>query len=266
MTSGRFGRQVRLFIVFCVSLLIAPISHSDHGPVLHSTSLSIAVATNFAPALDEIASAFTDETTIELRAITGSTGKLYAQIMNGMDVDLFLSADQTRINRLVNDDLTISDTQTTYAKGRLVWWQPDSLQSVDWQKRLEIGNDVKVIAHAQPDLAPYGLAAVQALSKCFQFDRSKIDFVQGENIGQAYAYVATGNADAGLVALSNIRLASTVPRNSYSLVPSSCHEPIKQDAVVLRSSQNVVVARRFLEFLRNEKIQQRIAEFGYQSP
>ncbi|MCY3858021.1 MAG: molybdate ABC transporter substrate-binding protein [Gammaproteobacteria bacterium] len=266
MIGVEIGSQVRTLAIALITFVVMSEAHAVQNHEIRSTPLRIAVATNFAPILDEIAHEFTDATRIELSVITGSTGKLYAQIKNGMDVDLFLSADQIRVRRLVNDDLTISDTVSTYAEGRLVWWQPDSQQDVDWQKRLKVGSDVKVIAHAQPDLAPYGLAAVQALSKCFQLDRSNIGFVQGENVGQAYAYVATGNADAGLVALSNIKLAATVPRQSYSLVPDACHDPIKQDAVVLRTSQNVIVARRFLEFLFTEEIQQRIAKYGYQIP
>ncbi len=225
--------------------------------------LRIAVATNFAPVLNEIAAEFTDATHIDVNLIIGSTGKLYAQIKNGMAIDLFLAADQTRIHRLVDDGVTIKDTLTTYAEGRLAWWHPGSQPNFDSENTLQIGNEVGVVAFAQPDLAPYGKAAEEALSKCFRFDRARIRFVHGENVGQTYAHVTTGNADAGFVALASIRIATGVKEGSYAIVPRDCHEPIRQDAVVLKASRNAIAARQFLDFLRDERIQQRIAEYGY---
>ena len=266
MNSVNNSTQGRRVAGLLIVLMVSPTAHTNHDTETTSDPLRIAVATNFVPVLEEIAVEFTASTNVELGLVTGSTGKLYAQIKNGLHVDLFLSADQIRINRLVEAELTIQDTLTTYAHGRLVWWQPGSNQSVDWANKLNIGPDIRVIAHAQPELAPYGKAAVQALSNCFHVDRSRISFVQGENVGQAYAYVATGNADAGLVALSNIKLAALVPRQSYSNVPSTCHKPIKQDAVVLRSSRSVTVARRFIEFLGNNETRRKIAEYGYELP
>lgn len=228
--------------------------------------LSVAVATNFAPVLDEVALQFEDTTNIELRLIAGSTGKLFAQIKNGLDVDLFLSADQVRIRRLVEIDMAIEDSLTTYAEGRLVWWQPRSQTNFESRKPYEIGNDIRVISYAQPDLAPYGKAAEQALSKCFRLNRARIRFVHGENVGQAYAHVATGNADAGLVALASINLANAAACEDYFIVPRSCHEPIRQDVVILKSSRRLPAAHQFLHFLQSDKVQQRIAEYGYELP
>ena len=239
---------------------------ANQGSAIHSKSMRIAVATNFAPALDEIVLEFTEATQLVISVISGSTGKLYAQIKNGMDVDLFLAADQVRIRRLVDDGMAVEDTLTTYAEGQLVWWHPGSRQIFNLQNRLDVRNDVSVIAYAQPDLAPYGKAAEQALSNCFRFDRSRIRFVHGENVGQTYAHVATGNADAGLVALASIKLAKSVSQSSYTSVPRSCHEPIKQDAVVLKSSRNTTAARQFLQFLKTDSMQRRMTEYGYMLP
>ena len=228
--------------------------------------LRIAVATNFVHVLDEITAEFTEITKIRTNVITGSTGKLYAQIRSGMDIDVFLAADQTRVHRLVGDGLTIEDTLSTYAEGRLAWWQPGSRPNFDSGSALEIGNDVSVVAFAQPNLAPYGMAAKQALSKCFRFDRARIRFVHGENAGQTFAHVATGNADAGLVALANIRVAESVETGSYAVVPSECHEPIRQDVVVLTTSRNVTAARQFVDFLQEARIRRLIAASGYRLP
>ena len=266
MHATKLRQHVRYLALLVVGLLTAQhvIADEDFGTQMES--LKIAVATNFAPALNEIALEFTTTTNIGVKVVTGSTGKLYAQIMNGLDVDLFLAADQVRIRRLVDDGLTLNDTLTTYAVGRLVWWHPGAEPIIDSANRLEIGNDIKVIAYAQPELAPYGKAAEEALSKCFSFDGSRVRFVHGENAGQTYAHVATGNADAGLVALASIKLAESEPKGGYTSVPVACHEPIKQDAVVLKSSRNETTARRFLQFLRNEGIQRRVAEYGYTLP
>ena len=249
-------------------LFLFAASYATASPEAVTTrkSLRIAVATNFVPALDEIVAEYAVSTETEVSLIAGSTGKLYAQIRNGMDIDVFLAADQARILRLVEDGMTLEDTLTTYAEGRLVWWHPESHPTFNTENNLIIDDIVGVVAYAQPDLAPYGMAAEQALSKCFQFDRKRIRFVHGENVGQTYAHVATGNADAGLVALASIRFANDVIETSFAIVPRDCHEPIRQDAVVLKASRNTIAARQFLDFLRDERTRQRIAEYGYTSP
>lgn len=253
-----------MFLIICLGLTTQASAQRDQTD--QAKSLRVAVATNFAPVFKEIVNAFTAATQIELSVITGSTGKLYAQIKNGMDVDLFLAADQSRINRLVSDGLALNDTQSTYAEGRLVWWEPGSQPSFDKENTLDIGEGVSVVAFAQPDLAPYGIAAEQALMNCFRFDVSRLRFVHGENVGQTYAHVATGNAEAGLVALSNVRLAESITEHSYAIVPKRCHEPIKQDAIVLSTSRNEYIARQFLEFLADERNQHLMLKYGYSLP
>ena len=250
-------------MLLLVAVALSPNTTADPAA---TAELRIAVATNFAPVLDEITAEYTELTKIRTNVITGSTGKLYAQIRNGMDIDVFLAADQTRVHRLVGDGLTIEDTLATYAEGRLVWWQPGSEPIFDSENALQIDNDVRVVAFAQPSLAPYGMAAEQALSKCFRFDRAQIRFVHGENAGQTFAHVATGNADAGLVALASIRVADSVETGSFAVVPTKCHDPIRQDLVVLNTSRNVTAARQFVDFLQEERIQHLIANFGYTLP
>lgn len=266
MKSAVFTWQDRCLAILFVNLIMVTNTLANQDSAIHSKSIRIAVATNFAPALKEIALEFTEANHIAISVVSGSTGKLYAQITNGMDVDLFLAADQVSIRRLVDDGMAIADTLITYAEGRLVWWHHGSPQIFEPQKRLVVRNNVGVIAYAQPDLAPYGRAAEQALAKCFRFDRSQIRFVHGENVGQTYAHVATGNADAGLVALASIKLAESVSQSSYTSVPTDCHEPIRQDAVVLASSRNISAARLFLQFIRTEGIQGRMREYGYTLP
>lgn len=266
MIDTKLGRYVRPITICVISIFAATYTTADRASEAQLRLLRVAVATNFAPVLNEIAKEFEETRNVELRVITGSTGKLYAQITNGLEVDLFLSADQVRIRRLVDIDMAIENSLTTYAEGRLVWWQSRSHPPIDPQKQFDIGDEIRVIAYAQPELAPYGKAAEQALSKCFHLNRSQIRFVHGENVGQAYAHVATGNADAGVVALASIKLADGGSHGAYFNVPRSCHDPIRQDAVILKSSRSVVAAGEFLQFLQSEKVQQRIAEYGYELP
>ena len=266
MRSEKFLNMARYLAVVTIATCLALSTFVKPEDTPEANLLIIAVATNFAPVLSELTIEFKNETNIDTRVITGSTGKLFAQIKNGMDIDVFLSADQSRIHRLVRDGMTIQDTLRTYAQGTLAWWQPGFRPVFDAQKSIRIQEHVDVVAFAQPELAPYGMAAKQALSTCFEFDRSKLRFVHGENAGQTFSHVATGNADAGLVALASIRIADIVEVDSYAVVPNDCHEPIKQDAVVLKTSRNMAAARQFIEFLLKERIQQRIATFGYSSP
>lgn len=266
MKYANSEQRGRYAVILLVVTFFAANTDTSADSAIQPNSLRIAVATNFTPVLKVIATEFTKATRIGISVISGSTGKLYAQIRSGMDVDVFLAADQTRIHRLVEDGMTLDDTLTTYAEGKLVWWQPDSLPIFNTENMLQISSDVSVVAFAQPEIAPYGMAAEQALSKCFQFEHSRIRFVYGENAGHTYAHVATGNADAGLVALASIKISEIAAEDSYTIVPDSCHQPIRQDAVALKASRSADTARQFLNYLRDERAQQLIAAYGYTLP
>lgn len=226
----------------------------------------VAVATNFAPVLEELSAHYSTNGSNKIEVISGSTGKLFAQITNGMKVDVFLAADQQRPDRLVEAGLASPESQLTYAYGRLVWWQPDAQPTFNQQSKHAVHSNVKFIALAQPDIAPYGLAARQALANCFQFKTNQVRFVFGENVGQSFAQIATGNADAGLVALANVKKHPTIESSSYALVAKHCHKPIKQDAVLLHTSENVAQATHFLKYLQSESTKALIRQYGYDVP
>ncbi len=228
-------------------------------------SVQVAVATNFVRTFHEITAIFSTETQIAVTVVTGSTGKLYAQIVNGMHVDLLLAADRKRVDLLGEKDLILSDTRMTYAIGRLAWWHPHvkSIQDMDMRAMIPIEASIRTVAMAQPALAPYGTAAAQALNQCFQYDPQKLRFVYGENIGQTFAQVATGNADAGLVALASIKTASRIPPRSFEVIPSRCHLPIKQDAAVLKFSSNPIDAKLLLKFMSRPLTKKLIRQAGY---
>ena len=241
------------------------------SPVISGNSadnqLTVAVATNFVTTFAQLARDFTELSGLEIRTSTGSTGKLYTQILNGMDVDVFLSGDQDRVTLLIENDLAKEESRITYALGRLAFWMPDrEFGDGDHSSTQSLLQDTSVLAIANPKLAPYGLAANQSIDRCFNLDRSKTTIVNGENIGQTFAFVSTRNADAGFVALSSLYAASTIDSREYQIVSSECHDPIRQDAVILKSSRSPGHAQTFLNHLRSAKIREFIETAGYSLP
>ena len=257
--SKRFASTACGFVLACG--IIAAANNAQAEDVI-----KVAVATNFAPVLKHIASLFHAEANVRIETRTGSSGKLYAQILNGMDIDIFLSADQARVDKLVAAEKTLPDTRMTYAEGRLVWWVPGTATALNKEQAIPKKINVEVVALAQPRLAPYGLAAQQTLMNCMNIDSDQTRLVYGENVGQAFAHVATGNAAAGLVALPNVMLMPNIQRSEYWVVPSQCHEPINQDAVALAGTSNASTAKEFLVFLRSRHIRQLIKTSGYAGP
>ncbi len=220
-----------------------------------SVTAYIAVATNFKTTADQLTSAFMAQQQHQLIIVSGSTGKLFNQIKQGAPFDLFLSADEQRASRLIDEGFAVQGSQSTYAVGRLVLLgnQPHPLTDLK-------GNQFRRLAVANPKLAPYGLAAAQTLKK---LDLEKVladKIVTGENVGQAYAMVATGNADLGFVALSMIESAEQA---QAWMVPADYHDPIRQDLVLLKHGQNNPAAQAFLSFLSSSQAQTLIEAAGY---
>lgn len=241
---------------FCVLLLLAP----GIGAACAGTA-TIAVATNFAEAADDLIARFEAQTDHRITLVTGSTGKLFAQIIEGAPFDAFLAADQARPARLETEGRAVAGSRFTYAEGRLVLWSatPGFITS-DGATVIRAGKFAH-LAIANPDLAPYGLAAKQALQGLGLWDAITPKLVMGQNIGQAFSMVATGNAELGLVAKSY----AISPRNSQagSLwdVPETLYDPIRQDAVLLDDTN--AAARDFLAYLKAPEAGAVIAGYGY---
>ena len=221
-----------------------------------STTAYVAVATNFKSTADQLIAAFTAQHHHQLIVVSGSTGKLFNQIKQGAPFDLFLSADAQRAGFLIDEGFAVPGSQTTYAVGRLVLLgnQPTTLEDL---KR----NQFRRLAMANPKLAPYGLAASQTLETLALNHVLADKIVMGENVGQAYAMVATGNADLGFVALSMIQPAA---RTQAWLVPAEYHDPIRQDLVLLKHGQNNPAAQAFIQFLSSRQAGALIETAGYQ--
>jgi len=239
------------------SLLARQASSTADANAGVSATAYVAVATNFKTTIDQLTGAFMAQQQHQLVVVSGSTGKLFNQIRQGAPFDLFLSADAQRASRLIDEGFAVQGSQLTYAVGRLalLGTQPNPLTILK-------NNQFLRLAVANPRLAPYGLAAAQTLEKLKleQIPTDKI--VTGENVGQAYAMVATGNADLGFVALSMIEPA----RQAHTwIVPAEYHDPIRQDLVLLKRGQNNPAALAFLSFLSSSQAQMLIESAGYQS-
>ena len=222
--------------------------------------LRIAVASNFSETLRAIALQFEAHSGHEVVLSAGSTGKHYAQIVNGAPFDLFFAADSQRPQRLEKSGL--ASHRFTYARGRLVLWSPDE-ERVDADGKVLERGDFRFIAIANPKLAPYGRAAQQVLEALGLWQRLSRQRVMGENVGQAFQFVKSGNAALGFVAFAQIKQPALPLTGSFWEVPQSLYTPIEQQAVLLKDSP---AARRFFDYMRSETVRRLISEHGYHQP
>jgi len=226
-----------------------------------ATVVRVAVAANFAATLHELAAGFRSETGHRLQISSGSTGKHYAQIRNGAGFDVFLSADSARPERLEAEGVGVTGSRFTYAVGRLALWVPGEAELGPPEDYLATA-DFARLAIANPRLAPYGQAAQQALQTWQLWERLQPRLVRGENAAQAYQFVATGNAPAGLVALPHLRVGQA-PVGSFRLISDNLHQPIRQQALLLRPG---AAAEAFLRYLGGRAATAVIRAAGYQVP
>lgn len=226
----------------------------------------VAVAANFASAMAELETAFERGGSHRIRVSTGATGTLYAQATHGAPYDILMAADRVRPERLEAVGLAVPGSRRTYAVGRLVLWsaEPDRVAG-NGVETLRAG-DFRRLAIANPELAPYGSAAREALRALGLYEVLRDRIVMGENIGHAYALVATGSAELGLVAHSQIKGSGAAMAGSRWAVPETLHAPIRQDLVLLRRGAGNAAARAFLEFLDTPDARGILAAAGYRVP
>ncbi len=233
------------------------------APVVSGADALVAVAANFSEVMERLESGFEAMGDHTLTVSTGSTGKLYAQIRNGAPFDALLAADQRRPKLLEEESRAVSGSRFTYATGRLTLWSPDSERVYsDGPATLRAGL-FRNIAMANPELAPYGSAAKETLEALGLFDKLRARVAMGENIGQAHALVATGNADPGFVALSYV----VSPRNEHIGsrwdVPQELYTSIRQDALLLNRGADNPAAVAFLAYLKTDAARAVIQRYGY---
>ncbi len=231
------------------------------GGTTQAGDVTIAVASNFAGPVKVIIAAFEQQTGHHVRLTLGSSGKVFAQINHGAPFDMFLSADKTKPAMLEKLGMTVPGSRFTYAIGTLALWSPQP-GLVSEKADIFVNGKIRRLAIANPGLAPYGVAARQVLEELKLYHRLSARLVRGENIAQTYQFVATGNADAGFVALSQIQHAG----GSRWIIPRRLYRAIKQDSVLMKAAKNNPAARAFCNFLQTEQARKIIRNFGYKTP
>lgn len=224
--------------------------------------VSVAVAANFTDATRIIVKKFEAATGHGAKVSFGSTGKLYAQIVNGAPFEVFLAADSDRPMRLENEGVAVKGSRFTYARGRLVLWSPDE-ERVDLRGEVLESGDFRKLALANPATAPYGLAARQVLENLDLWEGLRRKLVRGDNIAQTFQFVATRNAQLGFVARSQVLALPEAERGSWWNIDPELYEPIRQQAVLLDRGRNDPVAQAFMEYLKSDEVREIIERLGY---
>jgi len=246
-----------------IALVLVPGVAASAGA---SDPFVVAVASNFVRPAEALAARFGERSGQAPRISPGSTGKLYAQITNGAPYAVLLAADVERPELLEQSPFGVAGTRFTYATGGLVLWSADpELAGTDCRAQLD-DLDGRHLAIANPLTAPYGAAAMSFLERARLRDKVAANLVYGENVAQVMHFVVSGNASLGLVAraqLSDDRLAETACRWD---VPQDAHDPVEQQAILLRAGADLAAAGAFLDFLRSEEGRAIIRSFGYTVP
>jgi len=222
----------------------------------------VAVAANFAEPIKAIAAVLEKAAGHKLKITLGSTGKFYAQIRNGAPFDVLLAANTETPAALEKEGLTLVGSRFTYATGKLVLWSADAAL-VDAAGDVLKGNHFRKLAYASPAVAPYGAAAMQVMDKLALKRALTPKLVQGESIGQTYSFVASGNAELGFVALSQVTVSGKLNSGSMWVIPQALYRPIQQDAVVLKHGAHNPAVQALVTLLHSPTIQDLIRSYGY---
>ncbi len=243
-------------VVFCCWAVLAS-----------AQEITVAAAADLAGVFPEVAARFERQTGHKVNCNFGSSGNFTLQIQNGAPFDLFFSADVQYPQKLEAAGLAEPGTLYHYAIGRLVLWVPNGSQ-LDVKQGLKVLQlpQVKHIAVANPAHAPYGRAAAEALKHEGIYEALQPKFLTGENISQTAQFVQSGNADAGLIALSLAMGPNMRNAGRYYVVPESYYASLEQAAILLKNSKNKAVAAQFLEFVKRPEIVKLMSDYGFTLP
>ncbi len=230
---------------------------------IQAAEVSVAVAANFTAPMQKIAASFEQDSGHKTRLAFGSTGRFYAQIQHGAPFQLLLAADDETPARLEREGLGLAGSRFTYAIGRLVLWSPQP-GLVDKQGLVLKQGRFDKLALADPKLAPYGAAAIESLTRLGLLQQLQAKLVQGENIAQAYQFVASGNAQLGLLALSQVHADGHLSQGSAWILPARLHAPLRQDALLLTPGKDNPAATALLRYLQGDKARAIIRSYGYE--
>tara|TARA_R110001583_G_scaffold188860_3_gene351364 strand:+ start:53183 stop:53947 length:765 start_codon:yes stop_codon:yes gene_type:complete len=243
-------------VIYVISLLTS-------SSICFADDINVAVAGNFLKPLKVLSTQFELATGHKLLISVGSTGKLFTQITHGAPFEIFLAADQIRPAKLVQQQLADKDSQFTYAKGKLALWSQEPELIDQAGNRLKSSNLIH-LAIANPKIAPYGEQAIQVLKHLGLYPQLKDKLLYGQNVGQVFQYVSSGNVRQGIIPLSQVTHNGIITSGSAWIIPSAFYQSIKQDAVLLNQGKSNPAAQVFLEYLKSPEALNIIRSFGYE--
>jgi molybdate transport system substrate-binding protein len=221
--------------------------------------LTVAAASDLTPVFEELGRAFESATKTKVVFVFGSTGMLTRQIENGAPYDLFAAANVSYIDQLEQKALIIPDSKAVYARGRITLWTANE-SPVRFQDITDLARpEIQRIAIANPDHAPYGLAAKQALQSAGVWDRVQPKLVYGDNIRQTLQYAQTGNVEVAIVSLT----LSINSNGRWTLIPEEMHQPIDQGLAIMKTAKNEPAARAFITFLSSPQGKAIMKRYGF---
>ena len=233
----------------------------------NAQDIRVAAAADLQFALDDLTAQYAKQSVKKVDVSYGSSGNFFAQIQNGAPFDVFFSADIDYPQKLEAARLAEPETLYEYAIGRIVIWMPHDarvdLRELGWNALLQHG--VEKIAIANPEHAPYGRAAVAALRGAGVYEQVRAKLVYGENIAQAAQFVSSGNAQAGIIALS-LAVSPAMKDGKRWEIPADMHPPIEQAAIILKSAKDKESARAFLAFVKSSAGRKILESYGFTLP
>jgi molybdate transport system substrate-binding protein len=260
---GRAARPsvLALVLVALASVLGACGDAADDAAPDQPAGLTVAAASDLRLAFEELGQRFTAETGTTVTFAFGSSGQLREQIINGAPFDLFASANVAFVDAVIDAGRGLADTKTDYADGRLVLWAAPGFELPTSVEDLA-DPAYRRIAIANPEHAPYGTAAVEALESTGTYDAVADRLVYGENISDTLRIAESGNADVGIIALSLVITGDT----DHTLVPAELHRPLRQALVVTTTGPRDDAARRFADFVNSPPGREVMVRYGFALP
>jgi len=258
----RCGALLNIALMACAGFACRQPDSAQPGADQRGSKITVSAASDLTPAFEELGKLFERETGVKVTFNFGSTGQLTQQIENGAPVDLFAAANARFIEELERKNLIWPDTKALYAQGRItLWTRSDSPLRIERVEDLARA-DVRRIAIANPEHAPYGVAAREALQQCGVWQAAQPKLVFGENVMQTLQYAETGNVDAAIVALS----ISVGSGGRWALVPQKAHQPLNQALAVIRGTRREAEARRFAAFINSPSGRSVMRKYGFILP
>ena len=229
---------------------------------VNADEVTVAVAANFVGPLAKLSEGFAASTGHTLKVSSGATGKFHSQIISGAPFEVLIAADDETPRKLIADGYGVAGSNFTYAIGKLALWSAQPGYVDDQGAVLTTGNYAH-LAIANPKIAPYGRAGIEVLKARGLSETLAPKLVTAESIAQAYQFVATGNAELGFVALSQVAVPGKPVAGSYWLVPPALYGEIRQDAVLLKTGEKNPAAAALLAYLKSPAAKAVIQSYGY---